>query len=217
MNKLSVFDFKGQDVRIITQDGEPWFVAKDLCEVLEISNPSQALTRLDEEEKNTIILNEGNRGNPSTAVVSESGMYALVLSSRKPEAKPFRKWVTSEVLPSIRKTGSYAIQKTTGDALVEMALAYREQERRLAQVEETVTRHNAELDRISHPDGHYYTILGYANILGIQITSKEANLLGRKAAALSRSRGIPIHDSHDSKYGKINQYLIEILDEVFAQ
>lgn len=107
MANLSVFDFNGNQVRIVMRGEDPWFVAKDLCDVLDIGNSSQALSRLDRDERNTIILNEGNRGNPSVAVVSESGMYALVLSSRKPEVQSFRKWLTSVVLPSIRKTGSY--------------------------------------------------------------------------------------------------------------
>ena len=87
-------------------NNEPWFVAKDVCDILEIGNPSQALTSLENYEKNTIILNEGI-GNPNKAIINESGFYALVLSSRKPIAKPFRLWVTSEVLPTIRKTGGY--------------------------------------------------------------------------------------------------------------
>lgn len=114
MTNLSVFVFNSNNVRVLTIDGEPWFVAKDLCNVLSINNPSQALSRLDDDEKCTLsydsilILND----DPDVArlsAVSESGMYALVLSSRKPEAKPFRKWVTSEVLPTIRKTGSYSL------------------------------------------------------------------------------------------------------------
>lgn len=113
MSNLSVFSFEGQEVRVILLDGEPWFVAKDLCRMLEINNPSQALTRLDEDEKcvlsrdKVLSLND----DPDTTrllAVSESGMYALVVTSRKKEVKPFRKWITSEVLPSIRKTGSYS-------------------------------------------------------------------------------------------------------------
>ena len=93
-------------IRTITIDSEPWFVAKDVCDILEVGNPSQALSRLEEDEKNTIILNEGI-GNPNKAIISESGFYTLVLSSRKPIAKPFRLWVTREVLPQIRMTGGY--------------------------------------------------------------------------------------------------------------
>lgn len=106
MSNLAVFDYNSNFVRIIEQNGEPWFVAKDLCQILEIRNVSDALSRLDEDEKD-IVSTDTLGGKQNTAIVSESGMYALVLSSRKPEAKPFRKWVTAEVLPSIRKTGQY--------------------------------------------------------------------------------------------------------------
>lgn len=116
-SSLSVFDFKSQKVRILNINGEPWFVAKDLCDILDIGNPSQALSRLDADEKqdlpyNLIIILNDNPDTKRLLAVSESGMYALVLTSRKPEAKPFRKWVTSEVLPSIRETGKYIAPTT---------------------------------------------------------------------------------------------------------
>ena len=88
-------------------DGEPWFVAKDVCEILGVGNSRQALSRLDDDEKNTVILNDGNRGNPNVSIVNEAGFYSLVLSSRKPEAREFKRWVTHEVLPSIRRSGGY--------------------------------------------------------------------------------------------------------------
>jgi len=106
-SSLSVFDFQSQPVRLLTRNNDPWFVAKDICAAVEIKNSRHALSRLDDDEKNTVVLNDGTPGNPNTAIVSESGMYTLVLSSRKPSAKLFRKWVTSEVLPTIRKTGGY--------------------------------------------------------------------------------------------------------------
>lgn len=93
-------------IRAITIDGSPWFIAKDVCDILDIGNPSQALSRLEDDEKNTIILNEGI-GNPNKTIVNESGFYTLVLSSRKPIVKPFKLWVTREVLPQIRQTGGY--------------------------------------------------------------------------------------------------------------
>ncbi len=107
MNELQkVFNYQDQQVRTVVKDGEPWFVAKDVCDVLEIGNPSQALSRLDEDEKNTVILNEGI-GNPNKTIVNEPGLYSLILGSRKPEAKQFKRWVTHEVIPTIRKTGGY--------------------------------------------------------------------------------------------------------------
>ena len=91
-------------VRTVMIDGEPWFSAADVCNALDIRNPSQAISRLDEDEKIiTLISNEGNqRGNPNVAVVNEPGLYTLILGSRKPEAKSFKRWITHEVLPALR-------------------------------------------------------------------------------------------------------------------
>lgn len=101
----------GDAVRIVVRDGEPWLVARDVCRVLEIGNPTMALKRLDEDEKMTLNTIEGHsrqRGGPQFFnIVNESGFYALIMTSRKPQAKAFRKWVTGEILPTIRKTGRY--------------------------------------------------------------------------------------------------------------
>lgn len=101
--ELTLFKFGELAVRIAEHNGDPWFVATDVCSALEIQNVSQALQRLDDDERS--MLNIGRQG--ETNIVNESGLYSLILGSRKEEAKRFKKWVTSEVLPSIRKTGSY--------------------------------------------------------------------------------------------------------------
>lgn len=103
------FQFQSTTVRTITKDGEPWFVAKDICDVLEIQNVTQALDSLEGDERS--MFNIGRQGEAN--IISESGLYALIFKSRKPEAKTFRKWVTSEVLPAIRKTGKYASPSST--------------------------------------------------------------------------------------------------------
>lgn len=117
MNQLQIFE--NQDfgrLRTVMVDGEPWFVAADVCKALDLDNPTQALTRLDEDEKShTLISNEGNRGNPNVSIVNEPGFYTLVLGSRKPEAKAFKRWVTHEVLPALRKTGSYTMPNAEPD------------------------------------------------------------------------------------------------------
>ena len=102
----TLFNFDSATVRTLQRDGEPWFVATDVCEVLTIANPSQALSRLDDDER-TLITVEGAPNGLPVNVISESGLYSLTLTSRKPIAKRLKKWVTSEVLPMIRKTGSY--------------------------------------------------------------------------------------------------------------
>ena len=108
---LVPFDFEGSQIRVFTDEqGEPWFVAADVCSTLGIGNVSQALSRLDGYEK-TLISNEGAPagGPPSLNLINEPGLYTLVLGSRKPEAKRFKRWVTHEVLPAIRRTGRYAV------------------------------------------------------------------------------------------------------------
>nr|DAH75399.1 MAG TPA: hypothetical protein [Caudoviricetes sp.] len=111
MNDIQVFDFEDNAVRVIEKDGEPWFVAADVCRVLDLSNPSKACADLDDDEAaltNSYTRSEsGVEQNRQMLIVNESGLYNLIFRSRKPEAKKFRKWVTAEVLPSIRKTGMY--------------------------------------------------------------------------------------------------------------
>ena len=103
------FSFENCTIRAVSKDGEAWFVAEDVCSVLGLTNPSMALKALDDDEYSKFNLGNSGRGNPNVNIINESGLYALILRSRKPEAKRFRKWVTSEVLPAIRKTGSYSL------------------------------------------------------------------------------------------------------------
>jgi hypothetical protein len=100
------FEFDSTLVRTIAKDGQAWFVAKDVCDILGIADPSMAVSRLEDDERSSTTV--GTLGGPQTMLtVSESGLYSLIFSSRKPKAKLFRKWVTSEVLPAIRQTGRY--------------------------------------------------------------------------------------------------------------
>lgn len=121
MSNVSVFNFNQNEVRtIVKDDGEIWFVLSDVCNVLEIGNPSDAARRLDNDEV-TLDIIEGNHR--PTNLVNESGLYSLVLTSRKPEAKQFKKWVTSDVLPSIRKNGGYISGQENDDPEIIMAKA----------------------------------------------------------------------------------------------
>lgn len=108
-SNLTLFDFQSNSVRVADIKGNPWFVAVDICRILEIENSRQAVSRLDEDEKD-VITSDTLGGNQELAIISESGMWSLVLTSHKLEAKSFKKWVASEVLPSIRKTGKYEVK-----------------------------------------------------------------------------------------------------------
>lgn len=104
-----LFNFQGQQVRTVTIDDEPYFVGKDIATILGYSNTRDALAKhVDIEDKNTVAIHDGiTRGNPNQTVINESGLYSLILSSKLPQAKEFKHWVTSEVLPTIRKHGAY--------------------------------------------------------------------------------------------------------------
>ena len=106
-NKMQVFSSQQfGNVRVVERDGEPWFVAADVCKALEIANNRDALTRIDDDEKG-VALADTLGGKQEVTIVNEPGLYSLVLGSRKPEAKVFKRWVTHEVIPTIRKTGGY--------------------------------------------------------------------------------------------------------------
>ncbi len=107
-NDLITFEFVTQSVRVLIIDGEPWFVAVDVCAALHINNNRMALERLDDDEKGVSVMDTPG-GPQKMSIINESGLYALILTSRKPEAKKFKKWVTSEVLPTLRKQGHYTI------------------------------------------------------------------------------------------------------------
>lgn len=117
-NDLIPFEFEQHTVRIIMIDDEPWFVANDLCAVLALANATQALKRLDEDEV-SLISNEAWRNNGPINIVSESGMYSLVLGSRKPEARRFKKWVTSDLLPTLRRTGRYIMHEERSPSIMD--------------------------------------------------------------------------------------------------
>ena len=108
-----IFRFENQEIRFVGTADDPWWVASDICAVLEVKNVTDALSRLDEDEKGAIVLTDTIGREQNYRTINESGLYSLILGSRKEVAKPFKKWVTSEVLPAIRKTGSYSIAKET--------------------------------------------------------------------------------------------------------
>ena len=112
---LQAFRFEMTDVRCVIREDHPWFVAADVCAALDIGNVSMAIARLDADEQALITVEGISRGNDQVNVVNEPGLYSLVLTSRKPEAKRFKRWITHEVLPALRKTGEYRLQRMPED------------------------------------------------------------------------------------------------------
>lgn len=121
MNEVQIFSFEGNQVRTVEIEGEPWFVGRDVASVLGYSNPSKAvIIHVDEEDKQILSSQNGNLGNiPNRGllIVNESGLYSLILSSKLPRAKEFKRWVTSEVIPTIRKHGAYMTDQKAFDVV----------------------------------------------------------------------------------------------------
>lgn len=138
--ELTQFTYKNTALRTLEINSQPWFVAKDVCDILELTNIRPSLAALDEDEKGVhTIYTPG--GNQEMTVISEPGLYSLILRSRKPEAKAFKRWVTHEILPSIRRHGMYATESVVDamladpDAMIRTLTALKEERAKRAQLE----------------------------------------------------------------------------------
>lgn len=140
MNNLQSFSYENNEVRTVLIDGEPWFVLRDVCQVLGISHVKDTADRLDPDEVGQTEVIDSLGRKQTVTIINESGLYAVILRSDKPEAKPFRKWVTAEVLPRIRKEGSYIAGASSSEELLAKALlaaqrALEDQSARIAELE----------------------------------------------------------------------------------
>lgn len=140
--EIRTFNFNTATLRTLTdENGDPWFVAKDVCDILGLENSRKATADLDLDEKNTVTISDGIPGNPNKTIISEPGLYKLIMRSRKPEAKEFQRWVTHEVLPTIRKHGAYMTQQTldkaltSPDFLIQLATKLKEEQEKVKALE----------------------------------------------------------------------------------
>lgn len=147
MNDLQIFSNpEFGSVRCIEKDGEPWWVLSDVCEVLEITNITKVTQRLDEDELTRLKVMSGGQMR-EMYLTNESGLYNVIIRSDKPKAKPFRKWITSEVIPSIRKTGGYGVpQMSQSELILKIAQNNVELERRIAAAENETKAVSEKLD-----------------------------------------------------------------------
>lgn len=180
MNNIQIFKYENNDVRTVELNGEPWFALKDVCAVLGISNHKMTAQRLDADEVILTDLTDSMGRQQETTVINESGLYNVILRSDKPEAKPFRKWVTSEVLPSIRKNGGYIAgqEQLTPSELMAKALlvANKTLAEREARISE-LTVQNA----IMQPKAEYFDELVDRNLLtSFRETAKQLGVEEKK-------------------------------------
>ncbi|NNG67316.1 phage antirepressor [Caldanaerobacter subterraneus] len=136
-NLPQVFNYKNHQVRTFLIDGEPWWAVKDVCDVLDIGNPSDAVRRLDEDEVDLIEVIDSLGRTQEINIVNEAGLYNLILGSRKPEAKDFKRWITHEVIPQIRKAGVYSLdpRQLIAAAVIEAQKIIAEQEKKIKELE----------------------------------------------------------------------------------
>ena len=178
---LEIFDYRGQNVRTDSKDDAVWFVAADVCRVLDLGNTAMAVERLDADEKGISSIDTPG-GNQQMAVVNEAGLYALILTSRKPQAKEFKRWVTHEVLPSIRKRGLYAVDEVLENpdllisALVELKKE-RAEKKRLELENAVKAQQIAELQ----PKASYYdVVLACPDLVTITQIAKDFGMSAKK-------------------------------------
>lgn len=204
MNALQTLTFQNNRVRIVTRQGEPWFVAADVCEVLDIGNPSDAMRRLDDDERTLVSIEGASNGRPVNAV-NESGLYALVLGSRKPEAKAFKRWVTHDVLPAIRQTGQYgAPRELSRLELIDMA---REAEIARIQAEAEKARLSQELALQAPKVALYDVAMQAVNAQPIGTVAKALGIGPNKLFAWLREQNILM--SHGSRYNLPRQEYLD--------
>ena len=213
MNELQIFNSdEFGEIRTVQIKDDVWFVGKDVAQALGYSNTADAILKhVDEDDKLTSQIAIAGQ-NRNVICINESGIYALVFGSKLESAKRFKHWITSEVLPQIRKTGSYAMAKSPTELMVLMAQELDKQAKAVEEVKADMKRLEAKITTIP---SEYYTIAGYANLKGKKIDVTKANQLGRYAANLSRKYGYDIGRVSDPRYGSVNSYHMDVLRDVF--
>lgn len=182
MSNIQIFNYQSNEVRTVEMGGEPWFVLKDVCNILGISKYRDTAARLDADERGSVEVDTLG-GTQQVIAVNESGLYHVILRSDKPEAAPFRKWVTSEVLPSIRKNGGYIAgqEQLTPEELMAKALlvankTLADREARICEL----TAQNSQLNvekQIMQPKAEYFDELVDRNLLtNFRETAKELGI-----------------------------------------
>lgn len=188
MNDIQLFAFKNKRIRTLIFNNEPWFIGKDVADILGYSNPRDVLSKhVDDEDKNSVAIRDGNKGNPNQTIINESGVYGLIFSSKLPDAKSFKRWVTTEVLPQIRVSGSYQKKELTGEEL--MAKAFIE-------AKSIMERQREEIIEMKPKALFADTVAA----------SKSSILVGQEAKLISQS-GYPIGQNRFFAWLRTNGYL----------
>lgn len=165
MNEVQLFNFENHEVRSLLINSEPWFVGKDVADVLGYKNQNDALSKhVDGEDKDTIAIRDSIGRNRNTPIINESGLYSLVLSSKLPSAKKFKRWVTSEVLPTLRKTGQYQVKELSGSELMAKALI---------EAQNVLAAKDKVIEEMKPKASYYDVILNCKGLLATSVIAKD--------------------------------------------
>ena len=233
MNELMIFEdaLFGQVRTIMSASNEPLFCLSDVCRALEMKR--FRIERLDKDVISNHPLQTAG-GLQQVTFVNEDGLYDIVLDSRKPKAKKFRKWITSEVVPSIRKTGSYSVEQpkelSAAESLLQSVQLLVAHERQLAILEHNQKNMQGALRSLSdrvysmqfetdmvkqkiNNEIDRYTVIGYCSAHNIPMTRKEAAIIGGTCSRMCKKRNIPLESIADPRFGKVNTYPSELIAE----
>lgn len=219
MSDLVPFDYSGREVRTVLVDDEPWFVALDVCAVLGIRNASDAVRGLDVDEVGTTEVIDATGRAQQVRTISEPGLYALLARSRRPEARPFRRWVNHDVLPAIRRTGTYVAPSavmatrpgTQLDVLAAMVAEMQRVETLVLNAGQDARVANARIDAIEGRHD-WFSALGYAKTHGLPTDSMSLARFGKLAATIARSEGVEPNKVQHAHFGTVNEFPVHVWD-----
>ena len=197
MNELQIFSNEQfGSVRVIEQNGDPWFVGKDVADILGYTNQNEAIQdHVDEEDKlnsKTLSSFELNLGQRGGWLINESGLYSLIMSSKMPKAKQFKRWVTSEVLPSIRKHGLYAVDEVLADPdiLISALMELKEERRKAKTLEDTVAVQNQQIAEMRPKASYYDVVLNCKDLVSISVIAKDYGWSAKRMNDYLHEKGV---------------------------
>lgn len=213
MNNIIPFEYESKSVRVVTDnDGAPWWIASDVCAVLDLSNPTEAIRGLDDDEKSTLRISEGG---PERNIINEPGLYSLIIRSNKPQARKFKRWITHDVLPSIRKNGNYEVESASElDLIIKSAQAMKQIEAKQIEHHQRLQVLEAKQHTNSGETG-YWTISAWCKLNNLSLSLEDAKRKGRQASKLSTEWDVQVSSVPDERFGRVNSYREDVLEEVF--
>lgn len=194
-NEMQKFDFKGAALRTLTDEaGEPWFVLKDCMSILDLGNPTETVKMFDKDEFSTTEVIDSIGRRQQTYIISEPGLYRLVMKSRKPEAKEFQRWVTHEVLPQIRRTGGYIPTSDADDDMTILAKAVMIGQRTMEEQKQRIAAQQSRIDELQPKASAWDNFVDIPDALSVRDSAKLLSNLGRPVGQTELFEWLDRHD-----------------------